>query len=107
VRQRLERSTTSIEGVVSGAGDTRPGIVLGHRPGESRRLPIALTGRVYCRVDADFGPIEVGSLLTTSANPGHAMKATDHTRSFGAVLGKALRPLQSGQAMLPILVSLQ
>jgi hypothetical protein len=35
------------------------------------------------------------------------MKACDPTRAFGAVLGKALKPLRSGQALLPILVTLQ
>jgi hypothetical protein len=35
------------------------------------------------------------------------MRATDAARAFGAVIGKALRPLQSGQSMIPILVALQ
>jgi hypothetical protein len=92
---------------VSGGAETRPGIVLGHRPGEGRRLAIALAGRVQCRVDADFAPIGVGDLLTTSATPGHAMKATDSRRAFGSVIGKALRPLTSGQGVIPVLVALQ
>jgi hypothetical protein len=97
----------AVAGVASGGGDERPGIILGHRPGDGRRLPIALSGRVYCRVDAEFAPIRVGDLLTTSANPGYAMNATDRTQAFGSVLGKALRPLLSGQALIPILVALQ
>jgi len=51
--------------------------------------------------------VEVGDLLTTSATPGHAMKATDNARAFGAVLGKALAPLPSGKGLVPILVTLQ
>ena len=35
------------------------------------------------------------------------MKATDQQRAFGAVLGKALRPLASGSGLIPILVALQ
>jgi hypothetical protein len=52
-------------------------------------------------------PIEVGDLLTTSPTPGHAMKATDPVRAFGAVIGKALRALGDGQGLIPILVALQ
>jgi hypothetical protein len=35
------------------------------------------------------------------------MKAADPARAFGSVLGKALRPLGSGQDLVPILVALQ
>ena len=46
-------------------------------------------------------------LLTTSASPGHAMKASEPLRAFGAVIGKALRPLAEGQGLIPILIALQ
>ena len=48
-----------------------------------------------------------GDLLTTADTPGHAMRATDQHRAFGAVLGKAMAPLASGRGQIPILVSLQ
>jgi hypothetical protein len=35
------------------------------------------------------------------------MKAVDPIKAFGAVIGKALRPLKSGSGMIPILVALQ
>jgi hypothetical protein len=95
-----------VAGVVSGAGCYRPGLVLDRQPCEGR-LPVALVGKVYCKVDAQYGSIEMGDLLTTSPTPGHAMKADDPTRSFGAVIGKALRPLETGQELIPILVTLQ
>ena len=50
--------------------------------------PVALTGRVYCWADASNGPIRPGELLTTSNNPGHAMKVTDFGRAHGAIIGK-------------------
>ena len=96
-----------VAGVVSGAGDYRPGIVLDRQAGQAHRLPVALLGKVFCRVDADLGPVAVGDLLTTSGTPGHAMRADDPRRAFGAVIGKALRPLASGQGLIPILVALQ
>jgi hypothetical protein len=96
-----------VAGVVSGAGDLKPALILGRRQGQKDKLPIALVGRVNCRVDANYGPIEVGDLLTTSPTVGYAMKASDPTRSFGAVIGKALRPLKNGTDLIPILVALQ
>jgi hypothetical protein len=96
-----------VAGVVSGAGDFRPAIVLGKQLSQERRLPIALIGKVYCKVDASSSPIEVGDLLTTSPTPGHAMKALDPLKAFGAVIGKALQPLENGLGLIPILIALQ
>jgi hypothetical protein len=83
-------------GVVSGAGPFRPAIVLDRTESTVDRKPIALIGKVCCKVDANFAPVEVGDLLTTSPTIGHAMKATDPTRAYGAVVGKALEPLKEG-----------
>ncbi|HEV2386045.1 MAG TPA: hypothetical protein VGS20_02205 [Candidatus Acidoferrales bacterium] len=96
-----------VAGVISGAGSYKPGLVLDRRAGEEGRLPVALMGKVYCKVDARYGQIEVGDLLTTSPTCGHAMKANDPLRAFGAVIGKALCPMDSGQGLIPILVALQ
>jgi hypothetical protein len=96
-----------VAGIISGAGDYMPGLILDRQESSGGRLPLALVGKVYCKVDASYGPIEVGDLLTTSPTAGHAMKASDPLRAFGAVIGKALRPLASGQSMVPILVALQ
>jgi hypothetical protein len=98
---------TKVAGVLSGAGDCRPGIILGKHASPYKRIPLALTGKVYCKVDAHYAPIGLGDLLTTSPTRGHAMKATDPLQAFGAVLGKALRPLTEGQGLIPILVALQ
>jgi hypothetical protein len=96
-----------VAGVISGAGDYKPGIVLDKQQTSGNRQPIALMGKVFCKVDAQFGAIEVGDLLTTSPTPGHAMKTTDPFKAFGAVIGKALRPLTEGQGLIPILIALQ
>ena len=96
-----------VAGVVSGAGDYKPGLVLDRQQSQNERQPIALIGKVYCKVDAQYGAIEVGDLLTTSPTLGHAMKAYDVLKAFGAVIGKALRPLNKGQGLIPILIALQ
>ena len=96
-----------VAGIVSGAGSFRPGIVLDKRAGQDDRPAVALFGKVYCKVDAQFGPIEVGDMLTSSDTPGHAMKASDPARAFGAVVGKALGSLASGCGLIPVLICLQ
>jgi hypothetical protein len=99
-----------VAGVISGAGEFKPGLILGREKGQSdsHRVAVALLGKVYCKVDAQHAPIEVGDLLTTSAIPGYAMKAEDPIRAFGAVIGKALRSMAVGKkGLIPILVALQ
>jgi hypothetical protein len=96
-----------VAGVIAGHGEFRPAIVLGRQASEQERLPIALVGKVSCKVDASYSPIDIGDLLTTSRTPGHAMRAIDSSRAFGAVIGKALRSLAKGRGHIPILVALQ
>jgi len=96
-----------VAGVISGAGDYKPGIVLDKQPSQRKRSPISLLGKAFCKVDAGYGSIAVGDQLTTSNTPGHAMKATDPFKAFGSVIGKALRPLREGQGVIPILIALQ
>jgi hypothetical protein len=96
-----------VAGVISGAGEYKPGLILDKRQTAHARQPVALLGKVYCKVDAQYAAVQVGDLLTTSATPGHAMKAGDPLLAFGAVIGKALRPLAAGQGLIPILIALQ
>ena len=37
-----------VAGVLSGAGDYRPGIILDKQPGQANRSPVALLGKVFC-----------------------------------------------------------
>ena len=64
----LQAYDRRVAGVVSGAGDFKSGILLDRRPEAPNRPPVALVGKVFCKVDADFAPIETGDLLTSSAN---------------------------------------
>jgi hypothetical protein len=96
-----------VAGIISGAGEYKPGIILDKRPSNHPRKALALVGKVYCKVDANYAPVEIGDMLTTSPTRGHAMKAVDAAKSFGAVIGKALRPLSAGEGLIPVLVTLQ
>ena len=93
--------------VISGAGLFKPGIILDKQSATGAEQPVALVGKVYCKVDAQYSPIGVGDMFTSSPTPGHAMKATDSVKAFGRVLGKALGSLTEGTGELPILVCLQ
>jgi hypothetical protein len=95
-----------VAGVISGAGGYRPAVIMDRQADPARRA-LALTGKVWCKVDAGYGSIELGDPLTTSATPGHAMRADDQARSFGAVIGKALAGLTSGCGLVPVLVALR
>ena len=107
LRQSDRAYDKRVAGVISGAGGYKPGLILDKQESSNYRMPIALMGKVYCKVDAQFAAIEVGDLLTTSSTPGYAMKVSDPIKAFGTVIGKALRPLETGQGMIPILIALQ
>ena len=94
-----------VAGIVAGANGLSSGVRLG--AGEFDH-DVALAGRVYCNVDARDSGIEPGDLLTTSATPGHAMKALEHERAHGAILGKAMERMEQGKTgQILVLVSLQ
>ncbi|MEU5784863.1 hypothetical protein [Micromonospora lupini] len=96
---------SAVAGVVSGAGSFAPAMVLDRRPDSDERRPLALAGKVYCLVDATHGAVRPGDLLTTSPTRGHAMRVADPLKAVGAILGKALGPLPTGRALVPILVT--
>ena len=101
-------SDVRVAGVVSGGNGIRTGITLTQEGREvDGDVAIALTGRTYCKADASFGSIRPGDFLTTSSNPGHAMRVASRERSAGAILGKALSSLETGTGYVLVLVNLQ
>lgn len=98
---------TTVAGIISGAGGIQPGLLMGQSGSlADGHHPVALSGRVYCYADATFGAIRPGDLLTTSSKAGHAMRTTA-SEAAGAVIGKAMTPLESGQGLVLVLVNLQ
>ncbi len=73
-------------------------------------IPLAVTGVVPVKASAENGAIQPGDLLTTSATPGHAMKASPveiggvSIYRPGTILGKALEPLVSGTGVISVLL---
>jgi hypothetical protein len=97
-----------VAGIISGAGDVKPGMTMGAAGTlADGKHPVALSGRVYVWVDATRGAVKPGDLLTTSATPGHAMKASNPSKAQGAIIGKAMTELKSGRGLVLVLVTLQ
>ena len=81
-------------------------------PADSTSIPdggelfvVTLGTFAHCKVDATQAPIAIGDLLTSSANPGHARKATDP--KIGSIIGKALEPLKEGTGYIAVFVNIQ
>ena len=98
---------TRVAGIVSGAQGVKPGIQMKQQGLLEGGQNVALSGRVYVRADASNGSIKPGDLLTTASLPGYAMRVTDHARAQGAILGKAMTGLATGQGTVLVLVTLQ
>lgn len=100
-----ESYDAKVAGIVAGAQGQGSAVRLGAGQFD---FDVALAGRVYCNVDARENGVEPGDLLTTSATPGYAMKATDYARAQGAILGKAMEKLEKGKkGQVLVLVTLQ
>jgi hypothetical protein len=69
---------------------------------EGALVPIAIMGLVTCKVDAGYGAIRAGDLLTTSPTLGHAMRALEPIP--GTILGMAAETLESGTGVIKVLV---
>ena len=79
-------STQDHDPMVAGAISTDPAYLMNNSIGEEG-LPVALTGRIPCRV---LGPVEPGDVLVTSSIPGVAQRINNEKYVPGCILGKAL-----------------
>ncbi len=100
-----QRGDPLVLGVVS----SDPGLLLGAdparripRPGE---YPIALVGRVRCKVSGENGAIRKGDLLSAATPPGHAMRAGD--AAPGTTIGKALEDFDGSTGLIDVFVFLR
>ncbi len=82
---------TAVAGIATSSGELNAGV--------------AFSGLVICKVDAGYGAIRVGDLLTVSPTPGHAMLSVDARP--GTILGKAAEPLDVGTGEIIILITLR
>ncbi|HEX8070863.1 MAG TPA: hypothetical protein VF546_12985 [Pyrinomonadaceae bacterium] len=115
----VKLSAAANDPLALGVVSTKPGMLLNSDPDRPAHpegalaYPVALCGRVPCKVTDENGPIRRGDLLTTSSTPGHAMKAVPVLvagQEFyrpGTVIGKALEPWRAGRGVIEIFVALQ
>jgi hypothetical protein len=96
-----------IVGIVSGANGVKHGMLLEQDDVLAGNTKVAIAGRVYVKATAQNGAIKAGDFLTSSNTAGYAMKSTNRRKAYGAVIGKALTNLESGEGFVLVLVGLQ
>jgi hypothetical protein len=97
------RSRSPYSTLVAGVISAQPGFILGSR--EPPRPLLALVGRVHVKASAENGPIRPGDLLVSASKPGYAMRCPEPVQCEGAILGKALEPLEQGTGTILILLA--
>lgn len=123
---RLTRTTEPQTTAVAGVYSSNPGFVGDPRIAvqglesqskddqqirEETWVNVAVVGVVPVKGSAENGSISPGDLLVSAATPGHAMLAQPiklgglDVYPTGAVIGKALEPLDSGLGLIKILLT--
>jgi len=108
----IVRSDKPNDALLVGIVSSNPGFLLNvdHESEDAKRFPIALCGRVPCKVVDENGAIKRGDLLTSSSTPGHAMRAEpieiggEKVYRPGTIIGKAFGPLDSGAGVIEVVV---
>lgn len=96
IRPSNQAYDRKVAGVISDTSQTarhRTGIIHAQE-NTAQGSPVAIDGTVEVLA---IGPVAVGDFLTTSDVSGHAMKAKNRRKGYGAILGKAMTPLAKGE----------
>jgi hypothetical protein len=112
-----EPNDTKVIGVVGPSLDYKDGELMvivfgwhGAKPAENDSESVRVVARI--KVDASYGPIRRGDLLTSSPTPGHAMKAQPvkiggvEIYRPGTIIGKALEGLSEGRGLIEVFIVL-
>lgn len=106
VDNKVKLSTFAYDTAVAGVVSTKPHLLMGEEYKGTDAVMLAVAGRVPVKVVVENGPIRRGDLLTTSRMPGYAMRCDDRLKCAGAIVGKALEPLETGKGKIMALISL-
>jgi hypothetical protein len=90
--KEVTTTTTMNDTRSAGVVTTDPAYIM-NKDQKGIKVCIALAGRIPCKV---IGRVKKGDLLTTSATPGYAVRAS--TPTLGAIIGKALEDKDYGEA---------
>jgi hypothetical protein len=122
VQPCTEGNDTKVIGVAVPGPDIEDGEILiaimGYQAAQPQDGPVVTDSSpprmvMVVKVDASYGPIQRGDLLTSSPTPGYAMKANpvdiDEVQFYrpGTIIGKAMGSLSEGQGLIEVFVTLQ
>lgn len=85
----VDRTTGKHDTAVAGVVSTDPAMIMAKDRGG---VPVAMTGTAPVKVTMENGKVMPGDMLTTSSEPGKAMKCNDMDRCEGSIIGKAMEP---------------
>jgi hypothetical protein len=101
---KVKKSNKPYDTMVIGVISTNPSMTMGVLEDNEGHPPVALLGKVPTKVTTENGPIKVGDNIVSSSKPGHGMKCDDFSKCQGAIIGKALQKLESGEGIIEILI---
>ncbi|MBN1499774.1 MAG: discoidin domain-containing protein [Spirochaetes bacterium] len=103
---KLTRTQKEYDTRVCGIVSSQPALIFNNTDQEYQKLfPVALSGKVLCKVDARNNPVKPGDLIVTSSTPGCGMKGKiDSFEKIGSVVGKALESLDEGISTIYVFV---
>jgi len=82
----IQKASSPYDPKLIGVISTRPGFAMWDSLDATSSRLVALVGKASVKVSTERGPIEVGDALTSSNQPGMAMKATEPGRVIGIAL---------------------
>ncbi len=101
----LSRSRAKYNPAVIGVVSGNPLITINNSGKEEKVYPVALAGKVLCRIDARNNPVKPGDLIVSSDTPGCGMCGKiDSFDKTGTVIGKALSGLSDGIDLIPVFI---
>ncbi|MEM4414210.1 MAG: S8 family serine peptidase [Candidatus Caldarchaeum sp.] len=104
--RQYRKAQSAYSPLVAGVVSSAPGVVLGAKQAAQEGWALlALVGRVPVKATTENGPIRPGDLLTSASKPGYAMRCASPSACEGALLGKALGALDTGEGVILVLLA--
>ncbi|MFH0923963.1 MAG: hypothetical protein V1825_04485 [Candidatus Falkowbacteria bacterium] len=102
----IKKSDKAYSAMVIGVISTNPNLTMGtfKYSNDKDYPPVALLGRVPTKVIVENGSIEIGDNIVSSSKPGYGMRCDDYDKCKGAIIGKALQKLDSGEGIIEVLI---
>jgi len=102
----IKKSSKPYSAMAIGVISTNPNLTMGAFKGVDGKnyLPVALLGRIPTKVIVENGPIEIGDNIVSSSKSGYGMRCDDYDKCKGAIIGKALQKLDSGEGIIEVLI---